>query len=366
MAFITSLLLTQPTGFWPTIIFTFSKVGNYAWGIVLLTICIKLVMLPLDFFNKKVSKKNARMQAVLQPEMVKLQKQCGNDKNLYNQKLSELYKKNNFNIMGSCIFMLVNLVLTLVIFLTLWSSLNGIANYKFQDQYYKLRDTYNQTIITSTATTDEEKEREAQQAVIYKYDEVKDSWLWIDNIWKPETPWTNSVPTFDEYLGLVGNKVEVEKLDEEGNVILDEEGNVTYEFVLFKDLSEEKQTAIKEEYNKVMTALREEKGRANGYLILTILAIGTALFSQFLMQHRVGKKNAGAAQAQPTNKVLMIIMPLILGLFTLFYNSVFGIYIIVSQMIAIATSPLIDLILDKVDRKTEKKNEVVVEYSRKK
>ncbi len=355
MAFIGSLLISAPTGMWPSIINAFNSVGNYAWGIILLTICIKLVMSPLDFFNKKVTRKNAKMQAVLQPEMAKIQKQYGHDKNLYNQKLSELYKKNNFNIMGSCVFMLVNLILTLVIFLTLWGSLNSMANFKIADQYNQLETVYNQT-YTETQGTEEEKIISANSAVKIKYDEIKDSWLWIENVWVSETPWTNSIPDFNSYLSMIGNKVEI---IEEGEPVLKN----------FSELTEDQQEEIKANYEKVMNPLRESVNRVNGYLILPILAIGTSLLAQFLMQYRVSKKNKSEnAVAQPTNKVLLIVLPLIMGLFTLFYNSVFAIYIITGQIISIITAPIIDLIIDKVEARAEKKKEakVVVEYSRKK
>ncbi len=355
MAFIGSLLITAPTGMWPSIINAFNSVGNYAWGIILLTICIKLVMSPLDFFNKKVTRKNAQMQAVLQPEMVKIQKQYGHDKNLYNQKLSELYKKNNYNIMGSCVFMLVNLILTLVIFLTLWGSLNSMANFKIADQYNQLETIYEQT-YAETQGTEEEKVISANNAVKIKYDEIKDSWLWIENVWVSETPWTNSIPDFNSYLSMIGNKVEIV---EEGKPVLKN----------FSELTEEQQDEIKANYEKVMNPLRESVNRVNGYLILPILAIGTSLLSQLLMQFRVTKKKKSEnAVAQPTNKVLLIVLPLIMGLFTLFYNSVFAIYIITGQVISIITAPIIDLIIDKVEERAEKKKEakVVVEYSRKK
>ncbi len=355
MAFLSSLLITAPSGVWPTIINAFNSVGNYAWGIILLTVCIKIIMSPLDFFNKKISRKNAKVQAVLQPEMLKIQKQYGHDKNLYNQKLSELYKKNNFNIMGSCIFMLVNFILVLVIFLTLWNSLNAMANFKIAEQYNQLETVYEQT-YAETEGTNEEKELAANNAVKITYDEIKDSWLWIENVWVSETPWTNSIPDFNSYLSMIGNKVEVL---EEGEVVTKN----------FNDLTEEQQLEIKENYEKVMNPLRDSTGRANGYLVLTILAIGTAFLSQFLMQYRIGKKNKNNGNpAQPTNKILMIVLPLIMGIFTLFYNSIFALYIITGQVISILTAPLIDLIIDKLEEKEEKKKEakVVVDYSRKK
>ena len=369
MAFLSSLLITAPTGVWPTIINAFEAVGNYAWAIILLTICIKVIMSPLDFFNRKISRKNAKVQAVLQPEMLKIQKQYGHDKNLYNQKLSELYKKNNFNIMGSCIFMLVNFILVIVIFLTLWNSLNAMANFKIADQYNTLETVYEQTYETSynnsTAITDEEKIEEAKlqanQAVKIKYDEIKDSWLWIDNVWVSETPWTNSIPDFNSYLSMIGNKVDV--LNEETG---------EFESVSFNDLTEEQQLEIKSNYEKVMDPLRESTGRANGYLILTILAVGTSFLSQFLNAYRIGKKaksrNGDSPKSQISNKIVIIILPIIMGIFTLFYNSIFALYIIVGQIISIITAPIIDLIIDKVEERAENKKEakVVVDYSRKK
>ena len=360
MAFLSSLLITAPTGVWPSIINAFEAVGNYAWAIILLTICIKLVMSPLDFFNKKISRKNAKVQAVLAPEMAKIQKQYGHDKNLYNQKLNELYKKNNFNIMGSCIFMLVNFILVLVIFLTLWNSLNAMANFKIADQYNQLETEYNQ-VYEHTEGTEEEKITAANQAVVVKYDEIKDSWLWIENVWVSETPWTNSIPDFNSYLSMIGNRVDV---------LNQETGEV--ESVNFNDLTEEEQLTIKTNYEKVMNPLRESTGRANGYLILVILAVGTAFLSQFLNAYSIGKKaksrNGDSPKSQISNKIVIIILPIIMGIFTLFYNSIFALYIITSQLISIITAPLIDLIIDKVEDRAEKKKEakVVVDYSRKK
>ena len=45
--------ISQPTGLWQTIIFGIeSGVGNYALAIILVTLMIKVVLLPFDFFEK--------------------------------------------------------------------------------------------------------------------------------------------------------------------------------------------------------------------------------------------------------------------------------------------------------------------------
>ena len=125
------LMMAQPSGFWESILFWLeSWVGNYAIAIILITLLIKIVLLPFDFLNKYITKKNGMKQAELQPELDKIKQRYGQNKELLNKKTMELYKKENFNMMGSCFGMLINMVLTLVIFLTLFNALNGISQFK--------------------------------------------------------------------------------------------------------------------------------------------------------------------------------------------------------------------------------------------
>ena len=84
MANLTMQLLgavAQPTGVWETLIMAFHNgIPNYAWAIIVFTIVIKLVMLPFDLLNKYVTAKNTRVQKIIQPELDKIQKQYGNNK----------------------------------------------------------------------------------------------------------------------------------------------------------------------------------------------------------------------------------------------------------------------------------------------
>ena len=74
MDFMSTLMVDAPSSLWTSIIGFFeSGIANFALVIILLTICIKLVLSPLDFLNKKVARDNSRMQAVIAPQMAKLQ-----------------------------------------------------------------------------------------------------------------------------------------------------------------------------------------------------------------------------------------------------------------------------------------------------
>ena len=84
--------------------------------------------------------------AAIQPELEKIQKRYSANRDVLNQKTMELYKKHNYNVMGSCLGMLLNMVLTMVVFFTLFSGLNKIASYKIYTEYTTLQTTYEQAV----------------------------------------------------------------------------------------------------------------------------------------------------------------------------------------------------------------------------
>ena len=67
------------------------------------------------------------------------------------------------------------------------------------------------------------------------------------------------------------------------------------------------------------------------------------------------------------NKLMTIIMPLIMGVFTLFYNSAFGLYIVAGALITLITSPLVTLFVDMLeyDAITKEQQKTVAIYDRK-
>ena len=93
----------------------------------------------------------------------------------------------------------------------------------------------------------------------------------------------------------------------------------------------------------------------NGYLILTILTAGFTVVAQYL-SGRSNKKKSDDMQ-QSTNKAMLIIFPIIMGLFTLLYNSVFSLYILVGQIFTIATTPIITKIINVIDKKKQQKQQ---------
>lgn len=483
--------VAKPTGVWPTIINAFeSGVGSYLLAIVLITLILRVALSPFDVFNKRISKKQTAMQAKIQPEVEKLQKKYGNDKNLLNQKTRELYRKSGMSVGGSCLFMLVFMTINLLIFFSLFSALNAVADYKINQQYLSLKESYTNVLSLSDSyikengnydlftdyenlsiavvkegedtfikavdkdgnevykikqTTNFEKYKKINKTLsgditenVRNYDETKtytevvikvddkdetyyvltqkivkneesyilseisdlyrystsdqeilnlvrtyvekeeveegkqssytyvgnteiatgltldkaiktialnevyktydiqqkeNSFLWIKSIWIADSPFKQSIFNFDQYKNEIGAK----------NVSVEE-----------KDI-----------YNSFMIDLGKEKGGVNGYFILAIISIGVSFLASWLGQLTTKQKNAPKGKS---NKIMLFVMPAIMGIFAIFYNSVFAIYLVASQLIAAGIAPLSNLIINKWEEHDKKKEEAkapVVDYRRK-
>ena len=360
MANLVGALASVPNGLWEKIIFAFNGAfKNYALAIILLTICIKIITLPIDFINRRSTQKMTDVQGKLQKQIADIKKRYP-DQMVQNQKLSELYKKEGFNPMGSCFNMILVLLVSWGVFFTLFSSLNNMAAFKIVSQYEDLRGAYiqeyvkeerginqeefealeltedeigNYIITISTNGTEEEiatRTEVANQSVIEKYKEVKESFLWIKNVWMADSPTQRAIPDFGSY----------------------------YKIAKLK-LTPEEYEVQKVQYDTIMAKLEESQG-VNGYYLLAVLAAVSAFLYQYLLMNNKKKKDErkrGSEQdspAQSSGKAMMIILPVIMLVFTLSYNSVFALYIITSQLFGMATAPLIKYLIKVTDK--EKKN----------
>lgn len=435
MDFINTALVTlkQPTGFWESILNAFkSATGKYILAVILLAVILRVLFSVVDVINKKISAKNSGIQAKMQPELDAVKKKYGNDPATLQKKQSEIYKKYQFSMMGSCLPMLIIMVLQLTVFLTLWNSLRDISNFNIVKQYEDMKNIYS-TVITLNdnenvvdavengyelhleivkndkkeneikiyvtkesevegqdgelrtldneplknlkneeiysllqkyvieKTTDDEgneidspdyqpenaevskKINLAAQTLINEYyKDTQESFLWIKNIYKAESP-TSPLLTEGEmknYLSGFYSKEE-KALEKE----FDYEGKI---------------------YGEVVSGIDTKALGNNGYYILTILAVLTSVLSLWLSNFLMRNKN-NPAQKQPW--LMYVIMPLIIGIFTFMYTSLFAIYLIVGQLMMLALTPLTTLAVKKwsqtEDKKKQDKNVIDVDYRRK-
>lgn len=366
MTLLSSVTSQWPSGFWPNIIKIF-EVGSYAWTIVLFTIVLKLVLSPMDFLQRFFMNRQTRAQAKLQPKLEKLKKQYGQNQNLLYQKQNELMAKSGVNMKASCITMLVYMVLTLTIFITLFNSIRDISAFKIANQYKDLRQTYSitydvgylkdylnmtdenveelysksgderagylNTFEQNKATADgltleqvkaygKQIKSTAQDNVENRYFEIKDSWLWIKNIWIPDKATTSEIQSYSSYISSTGDK-----------------------------------GVLEEDYNNVMGKLQAQEKNVNGYYILPILVVAITFLSQWISKKLSTPKdsNGNKIQQPGTGKFLMILMPFMMLLFTLNSSAIFSIYIIVNSIMSTILSPIITIICNKIEDKRERK-----------
>lgn len=83
MAFLSNVLLSaadtvikEPSWLWEKLLLhVFNFIGNYGWRVVFFTVCLKLLLCPLDIYQRYKARKNQKITERLKPEMEKLQKQ---------------------------------------------------------------------------------------------------------------------------------------------------------------------------------------------------------------------------------------------------------------------------------------------------
>ena len=66
-----------------------------------------------------------------------------------------------------------------------------------------------------------------------------------------------------------------------------------------------------------------------------------------------------SAPAVGSGKFMLVFMPLFMAFFSLMYTSMFSLYLVTSQLVSIATVPLINLIVRKVMEHKKNKNDKI-------
>ena len=359
------LAVSQPSGVWANLInWVHSWVGGgYGWTILVLIILLKIVMSPLDFLIKYSSKKTALVQQKIAPQMAKLQQKYGDNRQMIQMQQQALYKREGYNVWGSCVVMLVNLVLTMVIFFTLFAGLRQLSSYQAINQYNELRTTYETTMHAESehydeiiakvanpeqgydALTEEEKTEiehaldVAQTAVQAKWGEVADDWLWVKNIWVTDGH-ASPLPSFKDLKSMASTS----KVDE---------------YIAYINEIESDTTKVKlVEYNLVAGMVENKTGSWNGYYLLAVLSILLSVATQAVndLSNKNKNKNAQAIvnQANPQGKsmwFMKLLIPVMMAIFVFTTNAAFGIYVVtnslVSTLIGFLTNWIIGLAFKK-------------------
>lgn len=104
--------ICRPLGMFLKLIYDTIAFRNYGLAIIVFTIIVRLAMLPLTLKQQKASLK---MQEI-QPLVNKIQKRYKDDKEKLNQELMKLYQEHNYNPMGGCLPLIIQMPLILSLY----------------------------------------------------------------------------------------------------------------------------------------------------------------------------------------------------------------------------------------------------------
>lgn len=92
-------------------------VGNYGIAIIVLTLIVRLFMWPLNVSQQR----SMRQMQSLQPKLKALQDRYKNDPQKLQTKMMEFYKEHNFNPMGGCLPLLIQMPIFILLYSALMS-----------------------------------------------------------------------------------------------------------------------------------------------------------------------------------------------------------------------------------------------------
>lgn len=364
--------VSEPTHFMAKFMITINNalgggVASFGWTVVLFTVILRLILSPLDIWQKVISRRNNKAMERMKPQLEALQARYADDKQRLQQEQMALYKKEKYSTMGMCLPTIV----TFVVFFVVFAGFRQMVGYQFAKDYKECVKAYNTSIaeqieankdadyiedngdgkwdIDDIKKTQEgkdfytEAQKNAQQAVYnvyYSEDQVTiRSFLWIKNIFVSDN-WAQAVPDFATVTGQKG-------------------------------MATSKLTGITiDEYNDVMakvlgTGGYGKDGKWNGLLILPILSIALSFLSTKLLsgsqaqppappQDAQGEGAEKAKSQQQTMKMMQYVMPIMMGVFALFYSGAFALYMFTSSLCAILFQLTFNLIAKLVDKSRER------------
>ena len=330
MSFLNSLLLTLIKAL-------HSIINNYALTIIVFTVLIKLVVMPL---NLKSRRSTMRMSS-LAPKQKALQEKYKDDQEKLNQKLQELYRKEGVNPMGSCLPMLISMVILFAMF-------------------YALRTFANEQLVSQFLTFYHNPEIDPHTLV--------EPFLWIKNLWMPDSPFATYMPDVQS-LRMVDFKVWNDvsaKLVAAGTIpealnfanandLTNYITQVVTPFVSSAAYAPYIAPVVGLGNLNILGIIRFSiYQEGNGWFLLPILSVVSQIFMQKLTM-----KNTQMDPSQESSQKMMIYVMTFMSLyFCASYNSAFALYWVVSNIYAIIEQIGFTKYFEQQDRKASKAEEV--------
>ncbi len=310
-----------------------SLFGNYGWSIIVFTVLIKLVLMPFDYKSRVGMRKTSKIQ----PQVAALQKKYANDKDKLNAKMAELYKKEGVNPLSSCLPML----LTFPILIAMFNAMRMVSNEHLVQQTFD---------------------------ILLGNEPVLESWLWIKNLWMPDSPFAAAWPDLNS-LTLIPADIWQKALSalpaETVNALSGAVQSATGTVVSYEAFGTNAKATIEAIYNTmaamptyvdqvstlpgfnfnlILTTVSVMKN-FNGWFLLPLLSAG----SQYLMSAM--QPTPAEGQQNSTGNFMKWFFPLFTLWLCFSYTAAFALYWVASNLIAMVQNWGINKYLDMKEKK---------------
>ena len=344
---------------------------SYGVAIIFFVVILKLMLLPMDFLNKYFTKKNANFMQKIKPEQDELKQQYANDPMTLNRATQELYKKHGYKMGGFCLFMFINLFVTMMIFFSVFGALRQVATHNVMLQVHAIQGVYQEF--------DGETDNPYFVAAINEaYGQHNVGFLWIRNIWREDVPWSSATLSPQQF---VRHASLPEAITYEQLYAFNAD---RYAVGLRPVTKAQLETHILvQQYNAIIAQLEPRYTRSwNGLLILIILAGVTSWGSAYInakimlkgkaavkpkeqvieYSMRNTKNKADPLQRPQVDPVMMgrimkIVLPAIMVYFTMVSTAGLAIYIIMNSILSTAAVVALNKPVDKLLKWQEQKRE---------
>ncbi len=358
------------------VMWMYNWIGNYGWTVVVFTVFLKVIMLPLDIWQRYSTRKSTLKQKKVQPLLDNIDKRYGANTQRANEEKQKLLKKQGISVASACLPMIV----TMVAFFLMFAGLREFSYYKNIQTFNSLTKAYYSTMeeqvqlaggeVLEAYQFEYDKTKAslnisdddvrivlaqidgvnnldgkgfdtqlaqwralAKEAIQKEYKNQQDSWLWIHNISQPDT-WAKVMPEFSS----------------------GENSFATY-------VNTEAFASAEKTYNIIRNAVMEmddisygKNGSWNGLMILPLMSVALSFLSMWISQRMERKTRSGEVvqnqQQAAQSKTMMIMMPLMMAWFGFMYTGSFAIYMVVNYFLSIFSTVGLRVPVEKmVERK---------------
>ena len=392
-----------------------TSVGSVGVGVILFSVILRVIVLPFDVYQRIAMRKQNLKMKENQARMEKLQKQYANNKELYNQKVMEMYRESGFSLFSSCLPMILSLVIFIVAInaFTAYSQYSNIENYNMMVKaYHAEMASYCADLDDGATVTTDGDVITVKQDGKYIYYQVTTPTdgsaydnAYIKNAKKSyfidgdaaradadvQAALGENINDDDALIGYFTEKAQAAVATAYETEVSKKTGflwiknvwvtDASYrhpilEYSDFKTEVERQDFEVNgnkvslngvteytdvykaDQYNVITAKLDNAKTAANGYFILIALSIGTILLQQFVsMRSQKEQQKYGSVdgQGESQQKMMLVIMTGMFAIFSFMYSSAFSIYMITSNVLSLCSTLIINKLVDRSESKKEAK-----------